>query len=77
MGGDIEVNHPSSLMRQHHENEQQPKGHGGHPEEIRGSQLRSMVVEKGAPCLGGFCVRTMYLATVVSDTSTPSLSNSP
>jgi hypothetical protein len=65
-------------MRQHHENEQQPKGHGGHHEEIRGSQLRSVVVEKGAPCLGGgFCVRTMYLATVVSDTSTPSLSNSP
>src|SRR5215469_13865112 len=57
MGSYVEMNHPSSLMSQHDENEQQSKRHRGHHEEIGRNQLGDMVVEKGAPRLRGRLAR--------------------
>ena len=47
-----EVQHPASLMREHHEDEQDPEGRGGHGEKIDGRGLRQMIRQKGSPGLG-------------------------
>ena len=71
-----EVQHPASLMREHHEDEQDPEGRGGHGEKIDGRGLRQMIRQKGSPSLG-LRGRGKYLATVDCATAIPNLSSSP
>ena len=47
-----EVQHPASLMREHHEDEQDPEGRRRHGEKIDGRGLRQMIRQECSPSLG-------------------------
>ena len=73
-----EVQHPASLMREHHEDEQDAEGRGGHGEKIDSRCLRQMFVRKVRQVWeGGLRGRGKYLATVDCATAIPNLSSSP
>src|SRR6266567_3299417 len=58
MSGHVEMNHPASVVGEHDEDKQDPKGNRRHYEEICRNQLGNMIVEEGAPSLrwGSPCV---------------------
>ena len=77
--GDAEVKNATSVVSQDKEDIQNPKRRGGYREEIDRCQRADVVVEEGAPGLGG---RLARLGGIKRDTlrslmSMPSLSNSP
>ena len=49
--GDRKVQHPPTLVGQHHEDKQHAEGDGGHCEEIDGDQLACMIAKKRSPRL--------------------------
>jgi hypothetical protein len=46
---DVKVNHPPTMMRQHHKHKKHSKGNGGNREEIDRNQVFEMIIEKSAP----------------------------
>ena len=53
MLGHVEVDHASAIVDQDQEDEEHAEGGGGHSEEVDGRQRAEVVVEEGAPGLGG------------------------
>jgi hypothetical protein len=51
MGSDVEMNYPAPVVGEYHEDEEDPKRHGGHYEEVGRSRLCEVIVEEGAPSL--------------------------
>ena len=49
--GHVEMNDAAPTRGQYHQNEQDPKSHGGHREEIDGNQFLHMIVEEHLPSL--------------------------
>jgi hypothetical protein len=78
VSGNIEVQNAPSVMGQDQKHVKDLEANRGHGEEIDGDQLLGMILEEGAPSLeGGLWQRTMYLLTLLSAMSMPSLSSSP
>ena len=51
MLGDRHVHDSSTVVREDHEDEEQPEGDGWHDEQIRGHDLARVIREKRAPGL--------------------------
>jgi len=49
MGGDVEMEEAPPLVRQHHEDIENSKGHGRHDEEIRRDQLLRVDIQECPP----------------------------
>ena len=66
MSGDIEVDDPPAVVREHHEHIENLEAECGNREKIDRHQGPDVIVEEGTPSLrGGLRTRTMYLATLV------------
>src|SRR5258708_3503885 len=75
---DVEVNDPPAVMDKDDEDEQDPTRDGRYGEEIHRAQRRYVIGEERSPCLRRRATgRLTSLETVRSDTSMPSLPNSP
>jgi hypothetical protein len=48
----IKVNHTPTVMSQHHQDEQDPKGSSRNGEEIDRNQILDVVVQESSPSLG-------------------------
>ena len=78
MRSDVDVDEAPAIMSQQQEHVEDLEPNGRHGEEVHGDQVLDAVLQKGAPvCEGGVWRRPVYLATLVSPISMPSLSNSP
>ena len=78
MGRDAEVKNPAPVVRQHQEDIQDPEPDCRHREEIDRDHALEVILQERAPSLGRqLAPRTMYLPTLVSPISMPSLRSSP
>jgi hypothetical protein len=78
MRGDIEVHHPTPVMRQHQKHVQHRNRIVGTVKKSTDTRFLTRLFRKVSHvCEGGLRSRTMYLATLVSLIWMPSLSNSP
>ncbi len=51
MGGDVEMNHPTLVVGEHHEDKEDSERYGWYYEEVGRNQLCDVMVEEGAPSL--------------------------
>jgi hypothetical protein len=79
MRGDIEMDHPARVMRQHRKHVQHLKADRRRSKEVHRHKALDVIVQESAPGFetAALRCRTMYLAKLVSLISMPSLSNSP
>src|ERR1035437_6740344 len=78
MCGDVEMHDPPAVVSQHQEHVQHVKANGRHREEVDRNRGLHVVFQEGPPSLrSGFRRWTMYLLTLVSPMSMPSLRSSP
>ena len=78
MSGDVEMNDPPSVVSQHKKHVQHLKANRRHGEKVDRHHTLDVILKEGPPGLRRCCrLRAMYLPTLVSPMSMPSLSNSP
>jgi hypothetical protein len=61
MGSDPKVNDPTTIMREHEKDEQQPEGRCRNNEEVSRDQIARVILQKSSPGLRGGPARTNHI----------------